>query len=740
VSARPVAGEPEARIAPALAWNSWDSVYPAEFVHLPSGVRLAVAAYSAKRNGFTRFPPGESVRLGPRTIGLERASLELSHAGTELSLALAQEGEGPLVARWRTLRHGEWGLRFWLLLVFQWQPPAGGGDAIWRFDGRAAELAAAEGPWRARCRTEPAPLMATFHDGWDAIRSEFETEGYFFLGSRGVEGRFAALRFNLEENPTGRFELAVVRGGAAASASRLEPSPSAPSRARPQNALEAVRDVVAWNTVWDPVNRRRYTSLSRYWVAQKFGGWGVWLDDLFYHALMAAPFDLDLARDNLRAVLAGQQPAGNLPCLLTGNDAWVDRSQPPVCAFVVWLIYLRSGARDLLELAFPPLLANHDWWWRMRDGNGDGLLEYGSSSVGEGLYRRTKLAAKDESSMDNSPTHDETTFQAESGTLDCADVGLNSLVALDGEMLARMARELGDEATARRLDERAEGLRQRIAERLWDPERGVFANRLWSGRFVRSLAPTSFYPLLAGAARPEQAAAMLRLLSDPRKFGGTWLLPSVTRDDPAFPDNVYWRGRIWPPLNFLVWHGLRRAGYDAAASELADNGYRLFMGEWRHLRHSPENYGAVSGAAMDQPDTDPFYGWGALLPWLAVADRIDANPWGGLELRHDGENFEVGPLSFAGCSIGLAGRAGTLAVSLDGVPLFESDLQGRWQEIEIGGHGVAAMLPPVGAAGGWVEFRRPLRSVTLDGKPLAPQARLQFAASAAAQRLEVRFA
>src|SRR3546814_2196367 len=92
---------------------------------------------------------------------------------------------------------------------------------------------------------------------------------------------------------------------------------------------------------------------------------------------------------------------------MTGRDSWVDRTQPPIAGFLLWMAYLRSGSRELLERAYPTLLANHDWWFATRDGNGNGLMEYGTSPVGEGLYRGTKLAAKDESSMDNSPTHDE---------------------------------------------------------------------------------------------------------------------------------------------------------------------------------------------------------------------------------------------------------------------------------------------------------------------------------------------
>jgi putative isomerase len=533
--------------------------------------------------------------------------------------------------------------------------------------------------------------------------------------------RFAAAVANDAEQARQRCRTVLGLDGAAPP----PPLPPAPAqRGLHDGALDAVRDVVGWNTVWDPVNRRPYTSLSRNWVAQKFGGWGVWLNDVLYHALLAGVIDPALARENLAAVMAGATAQGNFPCLLTGRDSWVDRSQPPIGAFIVWLLYLRTGARELLELSYPALLANHDWWWRTRDGNGDGLVEYGTSPLGGGLYRGTKLAAKDESSMDNSPTHDEASLDTKSWTLDCADVGLNSLLALDGEMLARIAHALGDTTTAARIEERAAGLRGRISERLWDPERRVFANRLWSGRFVRSLSPTSFYPLLAGAATAEQAQAMVQLLDDREAFGGDWLLPSVTRDDPAFADNVYWRGRIWPPLNFLTYHALRRAGFGDAAARLAENGYFLFLAEWQH-RRCPENYNALTGAAADQPDTDLFYGWGALLPLLAVAEVTDVTPWDGWALANSGRAVELGPLVVpAGAgTVAVAGRVLTLAV--DGRIVLRTDRIGRIRHLRLEA-GSASMDVPAAGEPAWLELPQVPPShvalARLADRPLQPEA------------------
>ncbi len=729
----------ESLVPLARAWNTWDAEFPAEMAYLPLGLKLGFCAYASSANAFTRFPAGTAgVRLGPRSIAANPLHLDLAHAGTTLALDYDKPDSFTLRGRWRAGRLAEWGLRFWVVLVLRMAPPESDGTPIgWRYDPESGELSARHGPMHVVLRGLRPPLLATFHDSIEALQQEFQSQGYFYLGSRGTEGTVAALRYHLEEMPDFTFAVGLADDRRLAG-TRAQVALAAPAMSDPdalprqtgasEGALDAVRDVIAWNTVWDAVNRRPYTSLSRNWVSQKFGGFGVWLDDVVYHAMLGGYFDGDIARENWEAVLAGARPQGNLPCLMTGRDSWVDRTQPPIAAFALWLTHLRAGARDLLERAYSTLLANHDWWWRMRDGNGNGLMEYGTSPVGEGLYRGTKLAAKDESSMDNSPTHDEATLDTTTWTLDCEDVGLNSLIALDGEMLALIAVALGDQETADRLRPRADGLKQRIRDQLWDSERQVFASRLWSGAFVRSLAPTSFYPLLAGAATPEQAAAMARLLDDPAKFGGDWLLPSVTRDDPAFGDNVYWRGRVWPPLNFLVYHGLKRAGFEPAARALAENGMALFMAEWTEHGRCPENFSAVTGAACDQPDTDPYYAWGALMPALGAAEVMDVTPWSGWELTH-GADGTLGPLRSPGGRARVTIADGILTLVLDGRAFLRTNVTGRFRRLETGPFGARLEVPPVGrdvTGARWVEFQayagREVLAARLDGGAVGVEA------------------
>lgn len=71
----------------------------------------------------------------------------------------------------------------------------------------------------------------------------------------------------------------------------------------------------------------------------------------------------------------------------------------------------------MLETAYPLLKSTYSWWFKNRDGNGNGVLEYGNSCNGHGHFVGTKLAAKDEAAMDNSPMYDSAAFVSEKHTI-----------------------------------------------------------------------------------------------------------------------------------------------------------------------------------------------------------------------------------------------------------------------------------------------------------------------------------
>jgi putative isomerase len=677
-----------ASLPPARHWSTWDAGRPAEFMHLPSGTRLTPVAYSTRSGTATHFPPGAGVTYGAHALDSSFVELTLAHAGTVLNWRYRKPEPEILVGSWSAEALGEWSLRFWLCLCV-----SAAADLSWSFDDADKILHAkfADRYYALACRH--APLLVTAHQDLTDVERELQLHGYWYLKSRAAAGSFMALRFNLEEMPANDF--AVATGDSleqAANRARKALAGNLPFPEQPDDSLAALRDIVAWNTVWDPVNRRPYTSCSRNWDLAKFGGFGVWLTDTAVSALAHSHFGEEQAMENLDVLLAGQTDQGNFPCLLTGNDSWLDRSQPPIISLIVWLIYLRTGRAEVLERCYDRLLRNHQWWWQNRDGNGNAVLEYGSSPVGTGLYLGTKLAAKNESFMDNSPVHDEAQWIEASRTLDSEDVGLNSLIGLDAEMLGYLALALGRDREARDHHSRAAAHAKRVGHYFWDELRGIFANRLWNGNFVKGLAPTSFFPLLIQAAEPPQIASLMRHLSGRESFGGRYVLPSVSRSDPAFKQNVYWRGRIWPILNWLVWLGLKRNGLNVQAQAMQRKCRNLFAASWK-LRLAPENFNATTGEGLDRPDSDPFYSWTALLPIMNIAAIMDIDPWKGWCLRNGTDDILLGPVNSPIGAVTVSRRNGWLRLVSRDESLLETNVQPGITGLAISARSLQLTLP-----------------------------------------------
>ena len=728
------------------AWNSW-SDRPAEMVFLPLGVRITPVLYSTRSRTTSAIEPRrDTVRLGRHAIDGSLIELETEHSGT--TVAFRTEKSDPFAVRgnWEGKAGGEWGLRFWLTLAIS----ADSGEVVTHEAGRNVTLVKI-GTRFVAVATAEAPVHVTGHDTIDDLRADFEANGYFYTASRKNEAPVIALRFNLEMMRQGAYaaavadsaELAVLKAQTCLAADNPSTAPTAHNGTY-EGSLDAIRDVVAWNTIWDETNSRPYTAVTRIWNLGKFA---VWYNDQLFAALLAGVFDADLARENMATAMASATPQGNIACIVTSNDAWVDRSQHPNGALVAWQLYQRTGERSLLAASYDALARNQRWWREHRDPDAFGLLSCGTSDVGEGLYKGTHFAARNETGMDNSATHDEAVYDPITRTLSTFDLGLNCAAALDAEMLSKMAKVLGKEDDAREFAAIAERCRKLISENLWDESRNIFANRQRQGGFVRSLSPTSFYPLLCGAATPEQAEKLLRHLSDETTFGGDYVLPNATRDDPAFADNVYWRGRIWPNVNYMVWLGLRRYGFAAEASRLARQSYKLFMKSWSTDRIAAENYNATTGEAMDQGDTDPFYIWAAMLPLMAVGEIIDFDPWSGWTLHNAGTDLSVGPMLSPSGMLSVSIADGLLAMSLDGRASLKTNLQTSFTQIAVSEARFSCTIAPTGSDGFIVLPNvEPDRILTarLDGQEVRFEAstdgaRLEIAKAAHGRKLDVYF-
>jgi putative isomerase len=394
--------------------------------------------------------------------------------------------------------------------------------------------------------------------------------------------------------------------------------------------LDAIETTLGWDTIYDPEKQRVISPVSRVWSVG-WGGYVLFDWDTFFAATMAGIGDKDLAYANALEILREETPQGFVPNYArAGNWKSTDRSEPPVGAITVLGLYRQYHDKWFLKDAFAPLLKWNRWWAAHRDI--DGYLTWGSDGDNQPANlddssKGTWQGAIYESGLDNSPMYDGTIYNAKTHLLEYADVGLMSLYVADCDAVAEIATELGKVEEAKELKGRGEKYRAKL-KTMWDEKAGIFLNvNLHTGEKSLRLSPTNFYPLLARAATPEQAKTMIeKHLTNPDEFWGDYVMPSIARNDAAFKDQNYWRGRIWGPMNYLVYLGLKNYDDPAVREDFAGKSYALFLKEWTEKRHVHENYNAMTGTGDDVQSSDRFYHWGALLGYVEWMEQRGRGP------------------------------------------------------------------------------------------------------------------
>ena len=421
-----------------------------------------------------------------------------------------------------------------------------------------------------------------------------------------------------------------------------------------EGLVEAVTDNLMWTVLLQPETGRLYAPAGRRWIFPKPrdgtpqesmpdpDDWTVFGWDSFFNALALATASGRLAWDALLAGIESRYPNGNVPNWRSRRGGTPDRSQPPVGSFAALKLHLACPDADALVAAWPGLRAWNDWWVAdkggrpRREGLTPGLFAWGSDTalvpergrlpeweVGASGHQRAAW----ESGQDDLPLWDDVEWDPGREVLAMSAVDLCSYRALDLECLSRIARILGDPAEAARLEGERRRLLAAMNRVLWSDAAGLYLDELPGGHSLR-VAASNFLPLIAGVPSTRQARRMVGVLRDPARFRGEWVLPTISRDDPAFDDQQYWRGSIWPPMNYLVLQGLRRYGFDEFASELAWKGALMFLADRRRTGFCRENFDARTGRGRGRR----FQSWGPLFALGAIEEFVDACPWRGLRI------------------------------------------------------------------------------------------------------------
>ncbi|MBN1399651.1 MAG: hypothetical protein JXA74_02370 [Anaerolineae bacterium] len=594
----------------AQGWNTWNTRSVLSHVHLPDGFALNLglkeymhSRYLAEALVGRKEQDEEQIHPGPHAYDGSYTSLRLRWQGVEVTVQSATDGDDLLLLVTPHTRH-----RRAPLLVVE-------SGMLWNRPG-AIELR--EGGLCARTPSTEHVVFATCASVEDA--------------SLPVKTPYLGLPLSAQ--------VALCTGRPR---SLPEISQKIEQRRREQEArvasygdlselYRAIQTVMAWDTIYEPEGRRVVTPVSRIWNV-RWGGFVLFEWDTYFAAYMAGLDSRDLAYANAVEITRAITERGFVPNFATvAGVKSRDRSQPPVGALMVRELYRKYGERWLLEEVYDALLTWNRWWAPHRSW--EGLLCWGSDPyepVVDAFFEVAHVhdwqGAAYESGLDNSPMYDDVPFDGKRHLMALADVGLNALYIADCDALADIASALGREADVSELRGRAAGHRH-LLNSLWHEPAGTYLNRrLDTGVWSYRLSPTHFYALLARAPSQAQARWMIaEHLRNPDEFWGEWVLPSIARGDPAYSDQTYWRGRIWAPMNLLVYLGLREYDLPQARADLAERSAALLLKEWQARGHVHENYNADTGEGCDVPSSDGFYHWGGLLGMIALSEAGHMDP------------------------------------------------------------------------------------------------------------------
>jgi len=329
---------------------------------------------------------------------------------------------------------------------------------------------------------------------------------------------------------------------------------------------------------WSNVNMMRQVfyppqakSAYNYYVFSREPAWGWGHGGQVFHEsitmLAYADVDPEGAMNSQRVYLQRQYPNGYIN-YRTG--AFLDEiieyngeltSSAPWYAWLNNEVYKLTGDKKFLEEMYGSSVRFYNFYISNRDKDQDGLCEWGGHAVLESV--RDALVA----------VWDEVGWPSNFEGLD-----LNCMLVMEAKSLEAMALELGLNDEANRWKEDYENRINLINKSCWDAETEFYYNvnkednsfTYKTENDLKRMEIIGFLPLWAGVANREQAASLVKHLTNRDEFWRRYGIPSLAADDPYYNDKGYWNGPVWVQWNYLIEKGLLDYGYNKEATELVD--------------------------------------------------------------------------------------------------------------------------------------------------------------------------
>lgn len=351
-----------------------------------------------------------------------------------------------------------------------------------------------------------------------------------------------------------------------------------------------------------------------------------WNWDSGFVSMGVSHYDISKALEEINFMFSGQWENGMLPHILFHSedetsyfpnfDFWESSvnpgapskpkssgiTQPPVFGFVLEEIFNKypddPKVIDFIKTLFPKLVRYHNFLYQYRNPQGDGLFfifhpwESGrdNSPLWDDSMNRiqidkdklTKYTRRDTQLADAAerPTQEQydryvyllelgKKYQydgpeiAEQSPFLIQDCMMNSILIKSNDSLIKIGKQLGFDTT--QLESWQALSKSNFSEKFWNEDLGFFVcYDQRAGKQILHKEIGGIIPLFANVASKEQAKKIAAYLQDIHDRG-YYLCPSFNIDSPLFDSKRYWRGPVWPQMNWMIYRGLLNYGYDELA-------------------------------------------------------------------------------------------------------------------------------------------------------------------------------
>ncbi|QIB27034.1 amylo-alpha-1,6-glucosidase [Caloranaerobacter azorensis] len=334
-----------------------------------------------------------------------------------------------------------------------------------------------------------------------------------------------------------------------------------------KNARE-LASYITWSCVVSPKGKitRPAMYMSKNWMTN------IWSWDNCFNAMALAKNNPKLAWDQIMIFVDNQDESGTFPDFINDKFALWNFCKPPIQGWVLKWIMERTDfiKKQHVEEIYKPLVKWTEWWFKYRDSDNDGILQYNHGN---------------DSGWDNS-----TVFH-EGVPVESPD--LTSFLIIQMELLSEFALILNKTEEHKKWKEKANITLDKLLKHSWDGKRFV-AFKSGTHKRINSDSLLLFIPIILGNRLPNNIIkSLVDGLKDNRRFLTEYGLATESISSDYYIPNGYWRGPIWAPSTMIIVDSLKKIGEEQFAKEIAQRYCSMIL-----KNGMAENFNALTGEGL----------------------------------------------------------------------------------------------------------------------------------------------